>query len=37
MEWSFGENRMLSVLESLIKPERTVKYYCCCIKRKKYS
>ena len=34
MEWSYGENRMLSSLESLIHPERTIKYYCCFIRRR---
>lgn len=34
MEWSHGEDRMLSVLEKLVKPERTVIYYCCCCFRK---
>ena len=34
MEWSLGENRMLSVLETLVKPKRTIKYYCCCFTEK---
>jgi hypothetical protein len=34
MEWSHGEDRMLSVLEKLLKPERTIEYYCCCFKKR---
>ena len=34
MEWSFGENRMLSTIETLLKPERTIKYYFCCFCKK---
>jgi len=34
MEWSFGQDRMLSSLEELIQPERTVKYYFYCFCRK---
>ena len=34
MEWSFGENRMLSTMETLLKPKRTVKYYFCCFCKK---
>ena len=41
MEWSFGEDRMLSTLEILNKPKRTIKYYfcccCCCCRKKKYA
>lgn len=37
MEWSFGQNRMLSTLETLIKPERTKRYFCCIFSKKKYS
>ena len=38
MEWSFGEDRMLSTLETLIQPKRTIKYYfCCCCRKKKYT
>ena len=38
MEWSFGEDRMLSTLETLINPKRTIKYYCyCCCRKKKYA
>ena len=32
--WSVEENRMLSVMESLLNPKRTVKYYFCCIRAK---
>ena len=34
MDWSFGKNRMVSALERLLEPERTVVYYCCCIRKK---
>lgn len=37
MEWSFGENRMLSTIETLIKPKRTIQYYCCCFRKQKYT
>ena len=32
MEWSFGKNRMISTMEKLLDPKRTVVYYCCCIR-----
>ena len=35
MVWSFGEDRMLSSMESLLNPKRTVKYYCCCFRKRK--
>jgi hypothetical protein len=35
-EWSFGKNRMLSVIETLENPKITY-YVCCCFKRKKYA
>lgn len=33
MEWSHGEDRMISVLEKLVKPEITIKYYWCCFRK----
>ena len=36
MEWSFGQDRMLSTLETLLKPERTKRYICCIFRKKKY-
>jgi len=34
MEWSFGKDRMISSLESLLDPERTIQYYFCCFRKK---
>lgn len=36
MEWSYGKNRMVSVMERLLepKPKRKWYYYCCCFKKK---
>lgn len=34
MEWSFGQQRMLSTMETLLQPKRTVKYYFCCFCKK---
>ena len=36
MEWSFEQDKMLSTLETLLKPERTKRYICCIFKKKKY-
>ena len=33
MEWSFSQDRMLSNMESLLHPQRTVKYYCCFFRK----
>lgn len=35
MEWSFGQDKMLSSMESLLYPKRTVRYYCCCFCKKR--
>ena len=34
MEWSFGQDRMLSSMEALLSPKRTKRYICCCFPRK---
>jgi hypothetical protein len=36
MEWSYGKNRMASVLERLIenKPKKKWYHYYCCFKKK---
>lgn len=34
MEWSFGQDRMLSTMETLLNPKRTKRYFCCCFTRK---
>lgn len=34
MEWSFGQDRMLSLLEVRDQPTRTIQYYCCCFQRR---
>ena len=36
MEWSFGQDKMLSTLETLLKPERSKRYICCIFRKKKY-
>ena len=36
MEWSFGQDRMLSLLEVRERPTRTAKYYLCCIRKRKH-
>ena len=31
MEWSYNQDRMMSVLERLENPKQYIEYYCCCI------
>ena len=36
MEWSFGQDKMLSTLELLLNPERTKRYICYIFRKEKY-